>query len=278
MRTVNATPLPPGVRRRKQLRQEKRADRLRHLWRTTVFLALAAGLGYALLREGWTLRDPAQVEVRGSTKLGSEQVIQAGGIEFPQPLLQVSPTDLGRKLSTTLPVNEVRVRRLMLPPRLQVEMVDRKAVARAQRRTAAGIEKGYVDSLGQWIGIPSGYEITLAEDSADLLVVGWQPRHEATLATVLSHRERIGPELEQVRFEPDGSLWLRMKGMGPIRLGPIDGRLDRRLQVVAHLRETLPATVRGRRPQLIDLTDPEQPELSLPGAPKQPPASAPAPD
>lgn len=265
MRTLNATPLPPGVQRRKQLRQEKRADRLRHLWRTTIFVALASGLGYALLREGWILRDPSQVEVAGSTKVSREQVMQAAGMKFPQPLLQLNPTELGRRLSASLPVDDVRVKRLMLPPRLQVDLVDRKAVARAQRRTPGGMEKGYVDRRGQWIRTPSSQEIAMEEGSSNLLVVGWQARHEATLARVLRHLDTIGPGLREIRFEPDGSLWLKTQQLGRIRLGPLDERLDRRLEVVAHLNEALPAKVQGRRPQLLDLTDPEQPELTMAG-------------
>jgi cell division protein FtsQ len=40
--------------------------------------------------------------------------------------------------------------------------------------------------------------------------------------------------------------------------------------VVEHLSRSLPEQVKRRRPQLIDLSDPEQPELSLPGAVKTP--------
>jgi cell division protein FtsQ len=35
--------------------------------------------------------------------------------------------------------------------------------------------------------------------------------------------------------------------------------------VAAHLNATLPANLRGRRPQIVDLSDPDQPELSLTG-------------
>ena len=73
----------------------------------------------------------------------------------------------------------------------------------------------------------------------------------------------LGPGLREIRFEPDGSLWLSTAQLGLVRLGPPDARLARRLEVVAHLSRTLPATMKGAHPQLIDLTDPEQPELSL---------------
>ena len=76
MRTVS-TPLPPGAARRRELRLQRRAERLRNLWRFLVFSSLAAGLGTVLLRQGWTLRDPSQLEVSGSALVSREQVIQA---------------------------------------------------------------------------------------------------------------------------------------------------------------------------------------------------------
>jgi len=54
-----------------------------------------------------------------------------------------------------------------------------------------------------------------------------------------------------------------------VRLGPADAQLGRRLEVLRHLQQELPAKVEGRQLQSIDLSDPEQPELGLPVTPKQ---------
>jgi cell division protein FtsQ len=264
---VSGSSLPPGVLRRKQLRQQRRADRLRDLWRLVVFSALAAGVGYGLLRQGWSLRDPAQVEVSGSRTVSREQVIQAAGLRFPQPLLALQPKQLSRDLESALPVEQVKVSRLMLPPRLRVELVDRIAVARAERRRPGGPESGYIDRQGNWISSRQSLGLPPRGDLS-LLVSGWNERHRGALARVLETRGRFGPGLREIRFDPDGSLWLTTAELGSLRLGPVDDRLERRLEVAAHLNRTLPARIRGRTPQLIDLSDPEQPELSTAGAPK----------
>jgi cell division protein FtsQ len=237
---------------------------LRNLWRFFVFSALAAGLGAVLLRQGWMLRDPSQLEVRGSALVNREQVIQAAGIRFPQPLLNLRPRQLSRSLVEALPVEQVKVTRLMLPPRLRIELVDREAVARASRRSAGAVERGYVDRLGNWIPVHPGVGVRL-RGAARLEVVGWNNRHRAELARVLEAAPRFGPGLQEIRFEPDGSLWLSTSELGRLRFGPGDARLPRRLEVAEHLIRTLPNQIRGRRPQMIDLSDPEQPELSLPG-------------
>jgi cell division protein FtsQ len=250
---VSATPLPPGSERRRQLRQQQRRERLRNLWRFLVLLALASGLGYSLLRQGWVLSGPDQVEVVGSQQVGSDQVVQAARLTFPQPLLGLHPKRIADVLASALPVEQVRVSRLMAPPRLRVELVDRQAVARAERRTAKGSEQGYVDRLGHWMSIGQG-QGAAAKASAGLLVLGWQARYRPALALVLEQRGRLGGDISQIRFEPDSSLW-------------------RRLEVLRHLQQELPAKVKRRQLQSIDLSDPEQPELGLPATPGQAAAS-----
>ncbi|WP_411873095.1 cell division protein FtsQ/DivIB [Vulcanococcus limneticus] len=256
--------LRPGAERRRQLRQERRADRLLNLWRLVVFSTMAGGLGYGLLTQGWTLRSPSQVEVSGSRLVSRDQVIQAAGLSFPQPLLALQPRQIIQTLSTALPVENVRVSRLMLPPRLRVELVDRSAVARAERRNKEGLEQGYVDRLGNWISLRQNLGVRL-EGTQELRVVGWNERHRPALAKVLQERPAFGGKLQEIRFDPEGSLWLNTTDLGPVRLGPADGQLERRLAVAAHLNATLPADLRGRRPQIVDLSDPDQPELSLTG-------------
>jgi len=256
--------LRPGAERRRQLRQERRADRLLNLWRLVVFSAMAGGLGYGLLTQGWTLRSPSQVEVSGSRLVSRDQVIQAAGLSFPQPLLTLQPRQIIQTLSTALPVENVRVSRLMLPPRLRVELIDRSAVARAERRNKGGLEQGYVDRLGNWISLRQNLGVKL-EGTQELRVVGWNERHRPALAKVLQERPAFGGKLQEIRFDPEGSLWLSTTDLGPVRLGPADGQLERRLAVAAHLNATLPANLRGRRPQIVDLSDPDQPELSLTG-------------
>lgn len=258
-------PLSPGAARRRELRQQRRAERWRNLWRLVVFSGLSAGLATVLLRQGWTLQSPAQVEVSGSRIVSREQVIQAGQLRFPLPLLALRPRELRATLSSALPVEQVRVSRWMLPPRLRVELVDRQAAARAQRRTPHGPEQGFIDRVGNWIDRRQSAGLPI-QPTSDLMVIGWQERHRPALATVLANRAPIGPGLREVRFDAAGDLWLTTSELGALRLGPIDTQLKRRLEVVAHLNRNLPAQIRGKRPELIDLSDPEQPELSLAGA------------
>ena len=261
---MSQAPLPPGVERRRQLRLQRRNERLRNLWRLLLLSAGAAGLGYVLLRQGWSLQGPDQVLVIGSQQVSREEVIRAAQLRFPLTLLSLQPRQLKDRLAATLPVEQVGVQRLMLPPRLRIDLVDRKAVAMAERRTPGGLNRGCVDRLGNWMNC--GPQLTGQSGGlspSSLLVRGWQPAYRAPLAQVLAQRERLGENLSQIRFEPTGTIVLLTRNLGVVRLGPPDGQLTRRLEVLEHLEAELPARVKGKPVNAIDLSDPDRPELGL---------------
>ena len=92
-----------GAQRRKELRQQRRRERLRNLWRILVLAGSATGLGWLLLREGWVLRSPAQIEVLGSRQVNREQVIREGQLQLPLQLLSLRPQQLTARLSAGFP-------------------------------------------------------------------------------------------------------------------------------------------------------------------------------
>jgi cell division protein FtsQ len=263
---VTRTPARPGLapERRRQLRQQRQQERLRQLWRISLFSATAAGLGWVLLRQGWVLRSPSQIEVLGSSQVNREQVIREAQLRLPLPLLSLRPQELAERLSASLPVEQVQISRLMLPPRLRISLVEREAVAQAQRRTRRGMEQGYVDRLGNWMTSRQQRGGGQAK-TPQVVVIGWQERLRSPLSAVLGEQDQLGSALQQVRFEPNGSLWLRTAALGDVHLGPPDERLARRLEVLRHLSAHLPAQIKTLRIQSIDLSDPDQPELGLPG-------------
>jgi cell division protein FtsQ len=263
---VTSAPSRPELapERRRQLRQQRRQERLRQLWRISLFSATAAGLGFVLLRQGWVLRSPSQIEVLGSSQVNREQVIREAQLRLPLPLLTLRPRELAERLSAGLPVEQVQVSRLMLPPRLRISLVEREAVAQAQRRTSRGLEQGYVDRLGNWMTSRQQRGGSQAR-TPQVVVMGWQERLRSPLSAVLAQQKQLGSALQQVRFEANGSLWLRTAALGDVHLGPPDDRLARRLEVLRHLSAHLPSQIKNLKIQSIDLSDPDQPELGLPG-------------
>jgi cell division protein FtsQ len=159
-------------------------------------------------------------------------------------------------------VELVSVNRLMMPPRLRIELKDRQVVARAERRQAGALAQGFVDQRGAWISERQTQGLASPGDSS-LKVLGWSERHRATIARLLEVREDFQGGLREIRFDPEGNLWVTTGNLGAVRLGLEDGQLDRRLLALLHLNKNLPKKLGSQRPGSVDLTDPDQPELSV---------------
>ena len=71
-------PLSPQRARRRELRQRKRRELGVQAWRVAICLLLGSGLGWLLLRHGWTMDSIDRIVISGDTGLRAEQVAQAG--------------------------------------------------------------------------------------------------------------------------------------------------------------------------------------------------------
>ena len=257
----NRAPLPPGVERRRMLRKERRREQLIQSWRILLFGGVSSGLIWLLLSAGWSLRSQQQLTVRGSDRLGSDEVVKAAGLRFPRPLITLEPGRLERRLLAELPVQSVSVKRRLVPPGLDIELKDRLPIAAASRMGAQGKEQGMVDVEGHWM------PLTVARQgeapASAVRVEGWIPSRRSMIATVLARRDQLGSPLNVIYVAPDGDLSLRTKTLGLVRLGSNERLLDQQLRTIAQLSSSLPETLRGNASTGIDLSDPSKPELQL---------------
>ena len=262
-------PLPPGVERRRRLREERRRERLIQSWRILLYGGVSTGLIWVLLSTGWSLRSQQQLTVRGSDRLGTDAVVKAAGLRFPRPLITLEPGRLERRLLAELPVESVSVQRRLVPPGLEIKLKDRQPIAAASRMGARGLEQGMVDRQGHWM------PLTVARQgeapSSAVRVEGWIPSRRRMIATVLEQRDQLGSPLQVIQIAPDGDLSLRTQTLGLVRLGSNERLLDQQLLTIALLSSSLPETLRGKASSGIDLSDPSKPELQL--QPKQPQAA-----
>jgi len=254
-------PLPPGVERRRRLREERRRERLIQTWRTLLFGGVSTGLIWVLLTSGWSLRSQQQLRVRGSDRLGSDAVVKAAGLRFPRPLITLEPGRLERRLLAELPVESVSVQRRLVPPSLEVRLKDRRPIAAASRMGSRGMEQGMVDVEGHWM------PLTVARQgeapSSAVVVEGWIPSRRRMVARVLEQRDQLGSPLQVIQIAPDGDLSLRTETLGLVRLGSNERLLNQQLVTIALLSSSLPANLRGQASSGIDLSDPSKPELQL---------------
>lgn len=260
-----SAPLPPNIERRRRLRQEKLRERIIQAWRILFFAGSTTALAWILLSSGWNLRSIDQIRVSGSDRVGAESVVEAGDLRFPIPLLSLQPGNLERLLMDELPVQSVSIHRRLLPPGLEIKLMDRRPIAAATRNAAGGIERGMVDREGFWMPMTAA----LAEETpeSDVRVQGWTLTRRATIAKLLEKRDQLGSPLQVVLVAPDGDLSVRMASLGLVKLGSNAALLDQQINTVIELTRSLPPQLRGQNDSTIDLSDPSKPELQLPPPP-----------
>lgn len=260
-----SAPLPPNIERRRRLRQEKQRERLIQAWRLLVYAGSTTALAWILLSSGWNLRSIDQVRVSGSNRVGPESVVQAAGLRFPLSLLSLQPGNLERRLMDELPVQSVSIHRRLLPPGLEIKLLDRRPIAAATRNAAGGIESGMVDRQGFWMPMTAA----LAEETSesDVRVQGWTLASRVTIAKLLEKRDELGSPLQVVLVAPDGDISVRMASLGLVKLGSNAALLDQQINTMIELTRSLPPQLRGQKDSTIDLSDPSKPELQMPPPP-----------
>lgn len=267
-----AKPLSEGMQRRRELQRRKRLSVLMHLWRLLALGGTSAGLGWLLLQHGWILRGPNQVHVSGAWGFSRAQIIQAAGLSFPLQLLELDPVRVQANLARQLPAEQIQVQRSMLPAQLHISLKQRQAVAKAQRRTPGGLESGFIDRTGTWITREQQAKST-NKSAPKLLVVGWQQRYAPTLEHLLKHLPAQA-QIERLHFRRNGDLWLLSPKLGPVRFGPLDSQLSRRLEVLNHLSSNWKGKPTADAARAWDLSNPEQPELVLKAAVSRKPSAS----
>ena len=261
-------PLPPGVERRRRLRQERRQERLIQLWRLVFFLLTATGLSWLLLTLGWSLRSETQIQISGSKRMDQKVVVKAAGLTFPQSLLSLEPGQIEAQLMQELPVQEASVQRHLLPPGLEIKLVERRPIAAATRMGPKGIEQGMVDRKAQWM--PMDMARQGEKPASSVKVKGWIANRRAVIARILEQRDLLGRPLKTIVVEPAGGVSLRIETLGLVYLGANDALLDQQFKTIALLNQSLPPNLRGASSEGLDLSDPSQPELKLRPKPKTP--------
>ena len=262
----------PQLERRRELRRRRRRQLQVQSWRVLLLVMLSAGLGWILLRHGWTVEGINQVIVSGDSGLSRKQVVKAGGLSFPKPLLDISPAVLGQNLAKKLPVREVRVSRRLLPARLEIDLIRLIPVARAFRKRGSVTEQGLVDAEGQWIPVSSASPPP--KPLTPILIRGWSVKQRPQVAELLRQHARLNDTLKTINLRPGGAVSLETTSLGTIELGSGADRLNDQIDAIVELNKTLPTHLLGHGKGgkgSLDLSNPERPELLLPVKPSTKP-------
>ncbi len=248
--------------KKNNLESTKSRKRLIRAWRTLIYIIISGLLIPLLVLYGWSPLKKDQIKVYGNDQIKKNSVINASSKLIGKPLLGIVPSEIENNLKQKLPIQSVKVTRIMIPPKLEINLKEIEPIGYATRKSSKGEEKGIVDIKGQWIPI----EIAKLGQtpSTDLYIDGWMPFHKDRIARILEKRNELGSALKSILLTQTGELSLETKSLGQIKLGKNFLELESQLSALTHLSKNLPEDFRNKPGTIIDLTDPSKPEIQVP--------------
>jgi cell division protein FtsQ len=171
--------VPAAPRREARARAARSARRrrlLRHTGNALVVLLPLLALAWVLLASDWLGVD--RVEVTGTSRLESAEVVRVAAVQPGTPLARVDTAAVEARIGTLAPVAEVAVRRSW-PGTLTVQV--------RERVPAAGVLRDGGVSLVDATGVVFGTEPALPEGVVRLQVAAPGPADPATRAALDVH-------------------------------------------------------------------------------------------
>ncbi len=264
--------------RRRKLRQQRRVNALRSLWRLGCMCGILGGVVWATNQSYWTISTPSQVRIQGNRYLSEAAIRSMLAIRYPQSLLQLEPSRLSAKLLATGSISNVRIDRALLPPHVTVQLQDRPPVAQVIRDEVQP-PQAFIDDLGVKTPIAS-YLVSIQQSAPKLRLIqpergicgvsslGWQYLHRAISRSpvVIGIIDCQDPKNLRLRTEVGH---ISLGSLGNLERAPERERLNHQLKQLDRLRDWQ----KNRRGQFnyLDLGDPDhpilQPNPSGPSAP-----------
>ncbi len=232
-----------------------------YIWCIFIYSATSISLFWLILIKGWSPIYSENIYIKGSSNLSLKTILNTTKLKLPQRVLSLNPHELEKKLEAVLPINKAIVRRYLIPPRVEISLLEKSPLAYGTRRKGSTIEKGLVDIKGDWIPIKFLGEVS--SPSTQLSIEGWMPSHKRRISIVLKHRNQLGSPLQKILISPNGEMTIKTEELGLIELGFDDQRLVAKLKATAHLNDNLPTKFRNKAGMIVDMRDPSKPELQF---------------
>jgi cell division protein FtsQ len=258
--------------RRQQLRQQRRIQVIKSLWRFLCMSGILAGLAWVVNQPDWTISKPEQIRVEGNQYLSDHTIRSMLAISYPQLIMELAPEQLRSQLLSRGSIASVQIDRGVLPPHLLVQVRDTPPVARIVRSSSLQSQL-FIDERGLQLPLAS-YRPTIGRSLPKLQLMlptqGTCPNWPQIYQVI--HTSPVAVLLIDCRNPQN----LRLQTeVGKIELGGfIDrSRLTYQMQQLDRLRDWQQHTP-SDDVDLLDLTNPDLPKLKLyPSVPQAAPPS-----
>jgi cell division protein FtsQ len=252
--------------RRQQLRRQRRLRLIQVIWQGLAVSGLTGGLFWLIYQPVWLIRQSDQVEVQGNYLISNDGIKSLLPLSYPQTLWQVQPKALEDTLELESAIAEARVTRQLFPPRLTVEVTERRPVAIAQpsatlTRQAQAQQVGWLDAAGGWMPLESYTELERTRQLPSLKIIGNLEQYRPNWPPVYEALSRSPVVIEEINWQDPANIILTTE-IGMIHLGPYTPRFPEQLRAIDRMRQ-LPEQLDISEIDYIDLKNPASPLIQV---------------
>ncbi len=250
---------------RKNRKQEiirRRIRNLKYLWQVITYNLISLILLFTFIKLGWSPISAQQIKIRGSQSINGETIVETSGMIFPKPILSINPKEMEKNLLKELPIKSISIQRQLIPPGLEIQVLERKPITYAIRSRGEISEEGMLDEEGNWMPLKIAKRIKT--DKIQLYVEGWMPTHKSSIAIILQDRKNLGITLRKIILSQNGDISLNSDEFSLIQLGSNPRSLKKQIKALPYLSRSLPSNFRNQKGIIVDIRDPEKPEIQIP--------------
>jgi len=249
--------------RRKSLRQRRRIRLGQVAWQLLAISGLTTAMFWGMTRPVWLIHRADQIAIQGNDLLDKQTIRALVPLDYPQSLMQVQPQVVAQALLSRAPLQEVQVRRQLVPPQLVITVQERQPVARTLPVTSASPRRpaGFLDAEGAWMPRASFAAPQRVAETVHLTVSGFHPQYQAHWPEVLQGIQSSPVAITAIDWQDPSNLMLHTE-LGLVHLGPYGPGFEQQLHALAHLHH-LPEQLEGAAVAHIDLSNPQMPSVAM---------------
>jgi cell division protein FtsQ len=264
---------------RKQKQRQRTLRWFQGLWRSLILMTLTYGAFWVLERPDWVIRSASQINIEGSGAIPDERVRSLIPLTYPQPILTLKPRELEQAIEAQGTIAEAVVSRRLLPPSLAIWVQERQPVARSQTPISSGqseqpLVPGYLDAEGKWFPVTVYEPLGEYQPLPTLEITGLRELQLPLWPGLYQTLRRSPVEIFRLNWQDSSNLILDTE-LGTFHLGGDLKQLEKQLEAIAKLQQTLGQTIPTQDIQYIDLQNPTEPIIQS-SKPIVPPAPAPS--
>jgi len=266
------------ARRRRLVRQQRRRKFFHTAWQVLIIGSLTGGLVWFTTRPDWFIYQANEVVISGNQFLSAQAVKSLLPITYPTSLLQLNPQEIAEKLESSGPIAQANVTRKLFPPKLIVEVQEKRPVAIAQvpsstvQKPPSAQQKnhpipplsqnaqiGLLDENGVWISQGGDISPDQFLQLPTLTVIGDPKRYQPYWLQVYQAINRSPIKIYEIDWRDPSNLILKTE-LGIVHCGGRTSQLVEQLHILDKMRN-LPAQVNPSQIDYIDLKNPQKPTI-----------------